>query len=175
VAPGQRINEMEFFFPLKQFNVDTLKQIFKDKGASLFTDGHVQHLDRLNFAPLQGFMKGYIDMVCAHDGRYYLIDWKSNYLGDTWEDYAWDRLNTVMAESFYFLQSHLYALALDLLLRRRIADYDYKRQFGGVFYLFLRGIQGAHASTGIHHSVPEAELIAALKEGLMPPSVSLEW
>jgi exodeoxyribonuclease V beta subunit len=172
VAPGQRVNEMEFFFPLKQFNPDTLKQIFKKKGASLFAEGHVQHLDRLNFAPLQGFMKGYIDMVCAHDGRYYLIDWKSNYLGDTWEDYAWDRLNIVMAESFYFLQSHLYALALDLLLRRKIAEYDYKHHFGGVFYLFLRGIQGAHASTGIHHSVPEAELITALKEGLMPPSVS---
>ena len=60
-----------------------------------------------------------------------------------------------MAEEFYVLQYHIYALALDLYLRTRIPDYDYGRHFGGVFYIFLRGVSAEHGPRyGIYRAKP---------------------
>jgi len=72
-----------------------------------------------------------------------------------------------MAEEYYFLQYHLYAVALDQLLRLRVPDYDYKRHFGGVYYFFLRGIQGPGAETGIYFTLPDAGLVTGLRELLV--------
>ena len=167
VPSSQRINEMEFYFPLRSVTGEKLSRCFKEKGAAFFAQSASRALERLAFAPMEGFLKGYIDTLFEYEGRFYLLDWKSNHLGNTWEDYALPRLNAVMAEEYYFLQYHLYALALDQLLRLRMPDYDYRRHFGGVFYLFLRGIQGPGHDTGIYHDRPAVEQIDALRELLL--------
>lgn len=167
VAPQRRINEMAFYFPINSVSADQLKEVFRDRCGNRFSALAAGQVERLSFAPMHGFLKGYVDAVFEHGGRYYLVDWKSNHLGNCWADYDSSRLGAVMAESFYFLQAHLYALALDLMLAQRLPDYAYERHFGGVYYLFLRGIQGSRKSTGIHYMLPEAGLMTALKDTLL--------
>ncbi|MEZ5603592.1 MAG: UvrD-helicase domain-containing protein [Burkholderiaceae bacterium] len=112
-----------------------------------------------------GFLRGFVDLVFEHGGRYYLLDWKSNHLGDSASRYAAGPLATAMRANAYSLQACLYALALHRWLRRRLRGYDYERHFGGALYVFLRGagleapgVEGA----GVHASRPSARLIDAL-------------
>ncbi len=164
VQADRRINEMEFYFPLQLIDGEKLSLCFKERGSVFFGQTASRALARLSFAPMEGFMKGYVDTLFEYNGRFYLLDWKSNHLGGAWADYAQPRLAEAMADEYYFLQYHLYALALDQLLRLRMPDYDYRRHFGGVFYLFLRGIQGAGQETGIYYDRPEPKKIEALRE-----------
>lgn len=96
---------------------------------------------RLVFGGLSGYLKGYIDLVFEHAGRYYVLDWKSNHLGFALEDYAPARLEEVMQAHGYHLQHLLYGLALHRHLVRTLPGYDYRRDFGGAFYLFVRGVR----------------------------------
>jgi len=122
-----------------------------------------------------GFLRGFIDLVFEHGGRYYLLDWKSNHLGDTVRHYAADALATAMRRHAYPLQASLYTLALHRWLRRRLPAYDYDSDFGGVFYVFLRGAglpapsggtAAGHAAggdaAGVHASRPSRALIDRL-------------
>ena len=81
-----------------------------------------------------------MDMVFQFKDRYYLIDWKSNFLGDRVIDYGQEALSAVMEEAFYILQYHIYTVALNQYLQRRMKGYNYERHFGGVYYVFLRGV-----------------------------------
>ncbi|MFO1300487.1 MAG: exodeoxyribonuclease V subunit beta [Burkholderiaceae bacterium] len=112
-----------------------------------------------------GFLRGFIDLVFEHGGRYYLLDWKSNHLGDSVSRYAPGPLAAAMRANAYALQACLYALALHRWLRRRLRGYDYERHFGGALYVFLRGA-GLEASgvegAGVHASRPSMRLIDAL-------------
>ena len=92
-----------------------------------------ERIERLDFSPIKGFMKGFIDMVFQYQGRFYLVDWKSNYLGNRVEDYGQEKLKEVMENEFYVLQYHIYSLALHQYLKTRILDYDYERHFGKVY------------------------------------------
>ena len=74
-----------------------------------------------------------------HQGKYYILDWKSNHLGHSIEDYHPDNLNHAMIDHRYDFQYQIYALALHRFLQSRLANYDYQQHFGGVYYLFLRG------------------------------------
>ena len=109
---------------------------------------------------LNGMLKGFIDLIVEHEGRYYVIDYKSNHLGA--DDAAYTA--TAMAQEIlahrYELQYVLYLLALHRLLRLRLPDYDYDRHVGGALYLFLRGSQSP--SRGVHAERPPRELIEAL-------------
>ena len=117
----------------------------------------------LRFERFQGLVTGVIDLVFEHGGRYYLADYKSNLLGRRLEDYAPERLAAEIAARRYDLQYLLYTLALHRHLRLRLADYDYERHFGGVYYLFLRGMRPAHGpSRGVFHARPPAALVHAL-------------
>jgi exodeoxyribonuclease V beta subunit len=114
-------------------------------------------------------MKGYIDMVFHEKGRYYLVDWKSNLLGTRVEDYSKDTLNTVMSNDFYILQYHLYTLALYQYLWVQLPGFDYEKDFGGVFYIFIRGVDPDHGPEfGIYKDYPSPDLIRALARALIP-------
>ena len=93
---------------------------------------------------MTGMLKGFIDLVFYHDGKYYIADYKSNYLGDSHADYQPEALAQAMLEHRYDLQYQLYTLALHRYLRHRLPDYDYQTHFGGVYYLFLRGMAPDH-------------------------------
>ncbi|MCD6679357.1 MAG: UvrD-helicase domain-containing protein [Burkholderiaceae bacterium] len=115
-----------------------------------------------------GFLRGFIDLVFEHGGRWYIVDWKSNHLGDTAHCYGPPALAEAMRTHAYPLQASLYTLAVHRWLRRTLRGYDYERSFGGVFYVFLRGagLEGPvdHGAPvcGVHASRPGARAIEAL-------------
>ena len=110
-----------------------------------------------------GYMKGFIDLVFETEGRYYIVDYKSNWLGMNLEDYHSTRLPAVITQAGYPLQYLLYTVAVHRYLRHRLASYDYDRDFGGVYYLFLRGMDARRgADYGIFYRRPERALVEAL-------------
>ena len=164
-----RINEMEFYYPLNPFTPQQLEKIFSDHGRIQLPANFPDRIGKLTFPFAKGFMKGYIDMVFHEKGRYYLVDWKSNLLGIRVEDYSKDALNTVMSNDFYILQYHLYTLALYQYLWVRLPGFDYEKDFGGVFYIFTRGVDPDHGPEfGIYKDYPSPDLIHALARALIP-------
>ena len=107
-------------------------------------------------------LKGFIDLVFRWQGRYYLLDYKSNWLGDGSEAYTREAMAQAMQSHRYDLQYQLYTLALHRYLRHRLAGYDYEKHFGGVIYLFLRGVDPAHPENGIFTTRPDAGLIQGM-------------
>lgn len=148
----QRLVEMEFLLPVEVLSAPALNRIIQRYDPLSAKAGE------LGFYPVQGMLKGFIDLVFEHQGKYYLLDWKSNHLGDEIGAYHGERLRAAMVEHRYDLQYQLYALALHRFLRSRLADYDYQRHFGGVYYLFLRGIDG-QSEHGIFFNKPSSELL----------------
>ncbi|ALR77920.1 exodeoxyribonuclease V subunit beta [[Enterobacter] lignolyticus] len=116
----------------------------------------------LDFRRVSGMLKGFIDLVFRHDGRYYLLDYKSNWLGESHEAYTRPAMEQAMQSHRYDLQYQLYSLALHRYLRHRLADYDYERHFGGVIYLFLRGMDGSDSGQGIFTTRPSQALVDGL-------------
>ena len=156
---------MEFYFPLNLVTPADLEAVFARHGAPPAGET----IERLHFAPTRGFMKGFIDLVFEQLGRYYLVDWKSNRLGAAPEDYHCRRLGPVMREHLYDLQYHIYTLALHQYLRRRIPGYEYARDFGGVCYVFLRGVRRDRGPEyGFFRDRPDPRLVQALGEALIP-------
>jgi exodeoxyribonuclease V beta subunit len=167
--PNQdRLNEVEFYFPLKTISPDRLKKLFPSTHMTQIPHTFPGTLGRLQFAPTRGFMKGFMDLVFRFKDRFYLVDWKSNHLGNRVEDYAYESLFTVMENELYILQYHIYTLALDLYLGMRLPGYSYQDHFGGVFYIFLRGVDPEKGPDyGIYRDMPSPELIGALREALI--------
>ncbi len=117
---------------------------------------------RLQPEQLNGMLKGFIDLVFEHEGRYYVADYKSNWLGPRDDDYTVDAMRDVVLHHRYELQYSLYLFALHRLLRARLAGYDYDRHIGGAVYIFLRG----HASPtqGLHLERPPRVLMDAMDD-----------
>ncbi len=163
VTPAKRFVELEFYYPLAPVHGQGLASLLQQHGFG--GNSHLERaIEQLRFQDISGYMKGFIDLVFEADGRFYLLDYKSNWLGGTTDDYCRERMEEVMARDYYFLQYLLYTLALHRYLKTRIADYDYERHFGGVHYLFLRGIDAnTESRTGIYKDRPERGLVEALE------------
>ncbi|MEI7533938.1 MAG: exodeoxyribonuclease V subunit beta [Verrucomicrobiae bacterium] len=153
IRPTQRLSEMVFHFPVGQLDAESLAKLIRDQKHS-----------SPKALPAEGFLKGFIDLIFEFDGRFYIVDWKSNSLGHRVEDYDVAAMQREVTERSYDLQYHLYTVALDKFLRARLADYDYEKHFGGVRYIFLRGVTPEKPELGILHARPTAEKIAQLSE-----------
>ncbi len=163
VRSSNRINEMEFYFPMKPVSPHRLRKIFVDYGGIDLPDDFPGRLGKLSFSLTKGFMKGYIDLVFYDKDRFWLVDWKSNFLGTSAKDYGKDVLNYIMSKDFYILQYHLYILALHQYLQLRIPGFSYERHFGGVFYIFIRGVDPDKGPEfGIYKDLPNPDLIHAM-------------
>jgi len=127
-----RRNEMAFHLPAPRLTAHGLRHALEAMDYPV---------PRLAFAQVEGFLQGSIDMLFLHDGRYYLIDWKSNFLGYRAEDYGRAKIEAAMREHGYYLQLLLYALASTRYLRYRLPGYRHAEHFGGVYYLFVRGVR----------------------------------
>jgi exodeoxyribonuclease V beta subunit len=114
----------------------------------------------LQSARLNGMLKGFMDLVFEHEGRYYVADYKSNWLGPDAAAYTPAAMRAEILHARYELQYVLYLFALHRLLKARLPDYDYDRHVGGAVYLFLRGV--AAPSQGLHAERPPRELIESL-------------
>ncbi len=114
----------------------------------------------MSWPELDGYLRGFIDAVFCDGQRYFLIDYKSNHLGSQQADYVPDQLLQPMIAHDYVLQYLIYVIALDRHLSQRLEGYDYDVHFGGVYYLFLRGLAQSHApGCGVFFDRPPAELI----------------
>ena len=146
--------EMEFYLPIASpLKAEALDAIIRAH------DPLSAGAPPLNFRQVQGMLKGFIDLIFRHNGRYYLLDYKSNWLGETSEAYTQQAMAGAMQSHRYDLQYQLYTLALHRYLRHRIADYDYDTHFGGVIYLFLRGVDASDPQSGIFSTRPDVALI----------------
>lgn len=149
--------ELQFYLPIQQMlsasRLDSLIRQYDDLSATC---------PPLNFQQVQGMLKGFIDLVFCWQGKYYLLDYKSNWLGASAEDYTPQAMAQAMQAHRYDLQYQLYSLALHRYLRHRLADYDYQQHFGGVFYLFLRGVDGSASENGIYRTRPDVDFIESL-------------
>ncbi|WP_336666053.1 exodeoxyribonuclease V subunit beta [Enterobacter mori] len=151
--------EMEFYLPIASpLKADALDALIREY------DPLSAGCPPLNFRQVQGMLKGFIDLVFRHEGRYYLLDYKSNWLGDSSDAYTQDAMAAAMQQHRYDLQYQLYTLALHRYLRHRIADYRYDDHFGGVIYLFLRGVDATDPNSGIFSTRPDAALIEKMDE-----------
>jgi exodeoxyribonuclease V beta subunit len=169
IGISDRINEMEFYFPLTRVRPQIIREIFKNKTGVVLEAEFTAQLGRLTFAPTSGYMKGFIDLIFEHAGKFYLVDWKSNYLGSTFESYNDDSLAKTMHEHLYTLQYHLYTLALFQYLRQHKPDFNYNADFGGVFYIFIRGTGNPqNPASGVYQGKPSLKLIERMGRALIP-------
>ena len=164
--------ELEFWLPVTaDVNIDTLDQVVRRLEPWAGAD-----YPELTSGTLRGMLRGYIDMVFEHEGRWYLMDWKSNHLGDQGADYRHEGMSHAMIAHRYDLQYALYTLALHRQLSIRLPDYDYDHHMGGVLYLFIRGI-GAHTPSdgqGVIYRRPDRALIERLDSVLGGKTVARE-
>jgi exodeoxyribonuclease V beta subunit len=148
------IAEMEFW--ITAHRVDTAAI---DRLVSEYTMNRAERR-AIEPAQLNGMLKGFMDLVFEHEGRYYVADYKSNWLGSDDAAYTAEKIRAQILRSRYDLQYVLYLLALHRLLKARLPDYDYDTHIGGAVYLFLRGL---NASTqGVFAERPPRELIERL-------------
>ncbi|MBT2772140.1 exodeoxyribonuclease V subunit beta [Halomonas sp. ISL-60] len=146
--------ELEFWFAAHQVGTRKLDELVSDHllpGVSR---------PALDADTLNGMLKGFIDLAFEHEGRFYVLDWKSNYLGSDDSAYTADALRNAMLEKRYDLQAALYLLALHRLLKARLPDYDPHQHLGGSMTVFLRGSRTT--ARGVHAVPAPVALIEAL-------------
>jgi len=155
IANHKRLNELEFYYPVDMLTAHQLNALLIPYWQQRWNINFRKPF----FLDWQGFMRGFVDLIFEHHGQYFLVDYKSNRLGNHLKDYAPDKLPLAMEEHQYFLQYHIYCVALHRYLEQRLKDYDYEKHFGGVFYLFLRGMHPDYPQNGIFYDKPDAHFI----------------
>ncbi len=154
--PARQLRELAFDFATDRVDPATLDALVREHGGS-------KDLPSIGGPRFRGMVTGVIDLVFEAGGRFYLADYKSNLLGRRYEDYTSPRLETEIRTRRYDLQYLLYTVALHRYLRQRLPGYDYETHFGGVFYLFLRGMSpGSSEYHGVWFHRPGDELIRRL-------------
>ncbi len=149
------VPEMEFHLPLDGLDRRRLGEALADHGYDNPFAG-----SRSN---IEGYLRGFIDLVAGHDGVWYVLDYKSNWLGNRPDDYRPAGISKAMREHRYPLQYLLYLVALSRYLAGRLPAYDYDEHVGGSFYLFLRGIDAAAGiNRGVYFDRPSRSCIEAL-------------
>ena len=152
VSKMHRLNELEFDLPLKLFGTADFLRLPAEVPLRM-----------RSISELEGILNGKIDLFFEHKGVYYLLDWKSNYLGDSLKDYGSNQIFKSMEENNYFLQYHLYVLSVYRYLKSRKKEFNYERDFGGVAYMYMRGARSG-SSNGIYFHKPGLELILQMEE-----------
>ena len=158
LASTRRIVEMEFHLPSHGLSAGRLNPLLERCGVAT---------PPLRFRELQGYLKGFIDLVFEHDDRWFVLDWKSNHLGSRPGDYGGAAVAAAVAQQGYALQASLYSVALDRLLRQRLPGYRFEQHFGGALVLFVRGVRpgwrdAGGGPTGVFVQAPQAGLVAGL-------------
>ncbi len=161
IAPRNRVAELEFAYPTSPDVYRKLADAFSrnpSEGIPLeWTRDLANREARLGASMLRGF----VDLVFEQEGRLYILDWKTNHLGNTASDYSQATMSQAMAEHDYYLQYCLYCVALKRHLEFRYPESSFYDRFGGVFYLFIRGIENT-GNHGVFFDRPNAKLLEAL-------------
>ena len=157
VPRAHRLAELEFMLPGGTLRAATLAALLKQHGEAV---------PPLAFHTLQGPVRGFVDLVFEHEGRFHVLDWKSNHLGNSAAHYGTAPLTAAMAEHGYGLQRLLYVLALHRHLCRRLPGYVFEQHMGEALYLFVRGVRPAWPGAGVVAHRPSRALVEGLSDWL---------
>ena len=164
-VPGKAsLREWRFDLSVSTTSVQRIADALASYGSA-HAKAYAPMLGALRESTLGGYLTGIVDLAFEHDGRWWIVDWKSNQLGENDNDYAPNALSTVMMNAHYTLQYHLYLVALHRHLRVRVPGYDPSIHWGGVAYVFLRGVTG-QSDDGWFRDEPTPALLDALDQAL---------
>lgn len=158
------LREWKFTIPVGRFDLHTVANALERHGSP-HTQRYAERVRRMRTESFSGYLTGVVDLAFEHEGRWWIVDWKSNHLGDTRAEYHAERMGEAMYASDYTLQYHLYLVALHRHLRARIPGYAPSTHWGGIAYVFLRGMADGEA-TGWFRDTPTPALIEALDAAL---------
>jgi exodeoxyribonuclease V beta subunit len=142
------LKEMPFYLSMQAMDASQINLILRDTPA----------FQPLTSKQMCGYLTGFIDLICEYKGLYYVMDYKTNGL----PDYKPETLTHAMREHNYGLQYWIYTVVLHRYLQNRLPDYDYEMHFGGVRYLFVRGMQQDEAMSGVYQDRPDFDRVEAL-------------
>jgi len=145
---NQCLKEMPFYLSMQTMDASQINQILRDTASFQFLDSKL----------MCGYLTGFIDLICEYKGLYYVMDYKTNSL----PDYQEETLTLAMREHNYGLQYWIYTVVLHRYLQNRLPGYDYETHFGGVRYLFVRGMQPESAMSGVYQDRPDLVRVEAL-------------
>jgi exodeoxyribonuclease V beta subunit len=134
IPTDRRIVEFEFQFPVQQVPLARLRRLCIAHGQGDIVPAS------LDAATLNGMLTGFADLIIEWDGRFHVLDYKTNWLGARLHDYQGNSLDAAMAEHHYPLQALLYTVALHRYLRQRMDSYTAEYQLGDSWYLFVRAL-----------------------------------
>lgn len=152
IPEEDQLKEMPFYFHLRPESTATINTLLA------FSDV----VRPVQEKALQGYLTGFVDLVCRYQGKYYVIDYKSNYLGDHLHNYDEKNIRSAMRDHNYGLQYWIYTLVLHRFLLGTLQGYNYEENFGGVFYLFARGMKPAFPGNGVFFDRPQLRVLDAL-------------
>ena len=160
------IREWEFFFSAKpELKGQALQEVIrKDAEHRSFIDDLPER--NWNRSLIEGAMTGYVDLWFEHQGRYYILDWKSNRIRGNMQSFTTPELHDEISRRRYWLQYLFYCVALNGFLQENLQGYSYEKNFGGIYYLFLRGVDQA-GQRGVYACRPTFSLIQELSEMLI--------
>lgn len=125
ISQKEKLPELSFYYGFRDFMPEWIAEdedVIPGSGASY-----------------SGMMYGIIDLFFRYNGKYYILDWKSNHIGNNVSEYGKDNLHKAMIANSYNLQSYIYTVVAVRFLKQNLKDFDYARDFGGSIYVFLRG------------------------------------
>ena len=150
IPDSRCLKEMPFYLGLSSVNTNAINRVLQNHAI----------FQGLSEKRLSGFLTGFIDLICEYKGQYYVMDYKTNAL----PDYEIMSLTQAMREHNYGLQYWLYCVVLHRYLQNRLPGYNYKQHFGGVRYLFVRGMQPDIPMSGVFQDRPPLSLIETLAD-----------
>jgi len=157
----KKLPELEFLFTIEKVN---RTEINKYLGEDAKLGGE---------SDIEGLMTGFMDLVFEHNEKYYILDWKSNHLGNSVDNYNLDGMEEAMTASNYHLQYMIYSVALKRWLEKKIASFDFNKHFGGIIYVFLRGVREGQ-ETGIYTKRQDKKTIEELDAALSSKRAATE-
>ena len=167
---NKTMRESEFYFPMNATSSYVLANLLTDHRNQQLTSGvtsvQAVPVNLPSYKKLFGMMHGFIDLVFEHEGKYYVCDYKSSHLGDNFSDYSAQALRLNIENNYYDLQYLIYSLALHRYLTANLENYDAEQHFGGIYYLYLRGMSALPeaANAGVYHRKISKDELVALDE-----------
>ncbi|MFP5355490.1 MAG: PD-(D/E)XK nuclease family protein, partial [Gemmatimonadota bacterium] len=158
------LREWRFDLSVRSASARAIADVLAAHGSA-HARAYAPALRTLGDSAVNGYLSGVVDIAFEREGRWWLMDWKSNHLGDDDADYAPEPLAMAMMQAHYTLQYHLYLVALHRYLQLRQPGYDAATHWGGVAYVFLRGVTGT-GDGGWFRDVPTKALLEALDAAL---------
>jgi exodeoxyribonuclease V beta subunit len=149
---AETIREMPFYFRLQSGSTDQINSILVGSPT----------VSPVTPKTINGYLTGFIDLVCRYQGKFYIMDYKSNWLGNRLSDYGRKALEHAMHDHNYGLQYWLYTLILHRYLQTTLTDYTYATHFGGIMYLFVRGMEPGMAGSGVYFDLPDLTTLEQL-------------